>query len=74
MEVRMAEASEPQAEREAADDLAVDDGGPEVGLGAVVGRLDVVAVEEDVQAVAMEPVALPEPRGLGLGRRVAVEH
>jgi hypothetical protein len=35
---------------EAAGDLAVDDGGAQVALGVVVGRLDVVAGEEDVQA------------------------
>ena len=59
---------------EAADDLAVDDGGAQVALGAVVGGLDVVAVQEDVEAVAVGAVALLEPSGLGLRRDVAVEH
>ena len=59
---------------EGADDLAVDDGGAEVALGAVVGRLDIVAVQEHVQAVAVGTVALLEACGLGLGGDVAVEH
>jgi hypothetical protein len=43
----------------------VDDRGTEVALGAVVGRLDVVAMEEDVEAVAVEPIPLLEPSGVG---------
>src|SRR5207248_8452503 len=43
---------------EATDDLAVDDRGSEVTLGAVVGGLDVVAVEEHGEAVAVGAVAL----------------
>ena len=48
----------------AADDLAVDDRRAQIPLRAVVGRLDVVAVEENVQAVAVRAVALLEPRRL----------
>ena len=52
----------------------MDDAVPEVALGAVVGRLDVVAVQEDVQALTVGAVALLEPGGLGLRGDVAVEH
>jgi len=51
----------------------VDDGQTQIALGAVVGGLDVVAVEEHVEAVAVGSVTLLEPCGLGLRRDVAVE-
>jgi hypothetical protein len=38
----------------------------EVALGTVVGGLDVVAGDEDVEAVAVGAVALLEARGFGL--------
>jgi hypothetical protein len=50
---------------EAADDLAVDDGRAEAPLGAVVGRLDSVAVEANEQLRAMPAIALLESPGLG---------
>jgi hypothetical protein len=59
---------------EGADDLAVDDRGAQVTLGAAVDRLNAVAMQEDVETVAVESVPLLEPRGLGLRRDVAVEH
>jgi hypothetical protein len=51
----------------------VDDGRAQVTLGAVVGGLDVVTMQEDVEAIAVRAVALLEPRGLGLWSDVAVE-
>ena len=44
----------------------MDDGRAEVTLGAVVGRLDIVALEEHVEAVAVEPVALLEAMACGI--------
>jgi hypothetical protein len=49
----------------------MDDRRAEVALGAVIGGLDVVATEEDVQAIAVRTVALLEPGGLGLRSDVA---
>ena len=63
----------PPGGAEAADDLAVDDRRAQVTLGAVVGGLDVVTMQEDVEAIAVRAVALLEPRGLGLWSDVAVE-
>jgi hypothetical protein len=59
---------------EAPDARAVDDRGAQVAPGAVVGRLDIVAVQEHVEAVAVQSVALLEPSGFGLRREVALEH
>src|SRR5437762_3207896 len=58
---------------EAADDLTVDDRRTEVALRAIVRGLDVIAVQEDVEAVAVAAVALLEASGLSLGGDVAVE-
>ena len=51
----------------------MDDGRAQVTLGAVVGGLDVVTMQEDVEAIAVRAVALLEPRGLSLWSDVAVE-
>ncbi len=59
---------------EAAADLAVDDRGTQIALGAVVGRLDDGVVREDVEAVAVDAVALLEAGGLSFRGDVAVEH
>src|SRR5215210_7543523 len=73
MVVRMAEASAPRSERKPPMTLRWMTGRAEVALGAVVGGLDVVALQEHVEAVAVGAVALLKAGGLGLWRDVAVE-
>ena len=64
----------PSGGAEATDHLAVDDAVAQVALGAVVGGLDTVAVEEEVRAVTAGAIALLEASGLGLRRNVAAGH
>src|SRR5919199_366558 len=49
----------------------MDDAVPEVALGAVVGRLDVIAVQADEQLVAVSAVALLQLPGLADANREA---